>query len=209
MPAKLPPYTLLLTGFEPFDAHDMNPSWEIARHLGGQELGGVKIVSRLLPVDWERSWPALLGAMNATKPRWVLMLGLAAKREHLSVESVACNVCGDTADNAGALPASGTIAEGGPETLASTLPVEDIVGRVQQLGVPVLLSSDAGGYLCNYTLYRALAWSQDAGSPPLIGFIHVPPLSGATAVPGMLLDDMIHAVREAILAIVESRETSK
>src|SRR3954466_6715477 len=93
--------TLLLTGFEPFDKWDTNPSWEIAQALNGRTIGGVKVTARLLPVEWERSWPALQAAIDEAHSRWVLMLGLAGKRPHISIESVAHNVCDDKPDNTG------------------------------------------------------------------------------------------------------------
>src|SRR4051812_13960010 len=75
-----PSSVVLLTGFEPFDGRGLDPSWEAARALDGEGVGGLKVVARQLPVDWERAWPMLLTAIEETGPRWVLMLGEAARR---------------------------------------------------------------------------------------------------------------------------------
>lgn len=194
---------LLLTGFEPFDKWDTNPSWEIAQALDGATLNGVDVVARRLPVDWENSWPALLQAIEETRPRWILMLGQASIRPHLSVEARGRNTCVPRPDNGGRLPASELIEAGGPSDLTSTLPVEPIAAAIRDLGLPVQISEDAGGYLCNYALYKALAWASSTPARPEIGFIHVPNLPGADPeMPGMPVEDMVAAVRSAIESIV-------
>ena len=37
--------TVLITGIEPFDGESLNPSWEAARRLDGQEVAGARPVS--------------------------------------------------------------------------------------------------------------------------------------------------------------------
>src|SRR5256885_142550 len=122
---------LLLTGFEPFGKRDLNPSWEIARRLDGATVGGVRVAARCLPVEWEQSWSALLRAIEETRPRWVLMLGQAARRSHMSVETQGRNACDPRPDNAGRLPETELIEVGGPDDLASTLPIESIVNNIK------------------------------------------------------------------------------
>jgi len=197
---------LLLTGFEPFGKWAVNPSWEIARALDGQEISGLQVVARRLPVDWERSWPELLEAIEKTRPRWVLMLGQAARRSLISVESRGCNRCNGKPDNAGNASSATTVDEDGPEEFAVTLPVAEMVAQIKGSELPVERSEDAGGYLCNHTLYRALAWAESEREPPAIGFIHVPCLPGEDEEhPGMPLEDMKRAARAAIEAIAEAR----
>jgi pyroglutamyl-peptidase len=203
---------LLLTGFEPFDKWEANPSWEVARALDGLTIGGVRVAARRLPVDWERSWPALLEAIEETHPRWVLMLGQGGT-SFISVETRGLNTCVPRPDNAGRLPNAEMIEAGGLGELAATLPVGSIVESIRRLGLPVETSDDAGGYLCNHTLYSALAWARAKRGPapgaPLIGFIHVPygrdmprPYTDTDPeTPGMPLEEMMAGVRAAITAI--------
>lgn len=200
----LPP-TLLLTGFEPFGKWSTNPSWEVARALDNKQIGGLHIVSRQLPVDWQHAWPALRAAIEQMRPQWVLMLGQAARRPYISVESRACNACDNRPDNSGGSPGILHIDANGPDELPSTLPVEIIAARIISTGLPVELSLSAGEYLCNHTLYMALAWAKSLPDPPCIGFIHVPGLPGDDPVaPGMLLSDMERGVLAALEAIAEA-----
>jgi len=203
------PDTILLTGFEPFDQWSANPSWEIARHLNGQVIGGLRVVARMLPVDWERTWPVLRDAISETRPGSVLMLGLASRRSCISVESRGLNMCDGKPDNAGNVAPTQAIDSGGSEELLCTVPVELMVSSIQGLGLPVEKSESAGGYLCNYALYKALAWAKTEPDPPPIGFIHVPNLPDASPeFAGMDLADMIKSVRSAITAIAESSKSN-
>lgn len=204
------PGTILLTGFEPFGKWEVNPSWEIARRLDGEQLGGLIVAGRRLPVNWEGTWPALRDAINETAPDAILMLGLAGNRPCISVEAQGLNGCGDTPDNEGKQFGSGCIVEGGRSALQTTLPVAEIVARIQALGLPVALSQDAGGYLCNFATYKALAWANDEERAIPVGFIHLPNVRGVAAVDGGLtLEAMGSAVCEAIMAIAALIEAGK
>ncbi|MDQ6693537.1 MAG: pyroglutamyl-peptidase I [Chloroflexota bacterium] len=203
--------TLLLTGFAPFSKWDTNPSWEIARRLDGQVIGGLQIVARELPVNWNGTWPLLKSAIEEIKPRHVLLLGLAGTRLKISVESQGCNTCGTSPDNEGTLVGTSFVEENGPDSLPSTLPVASMVRCIEQAGLPVEQSSSAGGYLCNHTLYKALLWASKQPEPPDVGFIHVPPLRGMNPdFEGLDLESMVKAIYAAIEAIagatVEERE---
>jgi pyroglutamyl-peptidase len=197
---------LLLTGFEPFGQWTVNPSALVASALDGERFGDVRVMARQLPVNWEETWPLLLTAIKEVEPRWVLMLGLADKRSHISVESRGWNGCGELADNQGKLPQSPAIRDGGDEFLYATLPVDEIVAAIQALGLPVEKSEDAGRYLCNHSLYSVLRWAATGrGRQIQVGFIHLPNLPGQSeATAGMALEEMIAAVRAAITTIVQA-----
>lgn len=197
------PSTILLTGFEPFGKWEVNPSWEIARRLDGEQIGGLRISGRRLPVSWEGAWPALHDAIEETVPDAILMLGLAGKRLCISVEAQGLNRCADTHDNEGKQFARTCIEEGGDEALPSTLPVDKIVESIQTLGLPVEVSHDAGGYLCNFVTYKALVWVTDERRAMPIGFIHLPNVRGVTEEGGLTLEEMGTAVDAAIMVISE------
>jgi pyroglutamyl-peptidase len=79
-------------------------------------------------------------------------------------------------DAAGVLPPGTAIAMAGAEFVAASLPVH-IATRLRGLGIPAFVSRDAGGYLCNATLYHSLGCARDAPGRR-VGFIHIPATLG-------------------------------
>lgn len=155
---------VLVTGFEPFGAHDVNPSQLLAEQLGGV----------VLPVSYARAAEALRAALREREPELVLCFGLAETRTAISVERFAHNLDeASTADNDAAPGSGAEIEPAGPLAVRSTLPVDEIVVSLRERGLPAEVSRDAGGYLCNHVFYVLLR-TLDAGSRG--GFVHVPPL---------------------------------
>ena len=169
---------LLLTGFEPFDGHAVNPSWEVAQALHGQVVAGLTVQSLRLPCTFSGSASRLLQAINRQQPRVVLSLGLAPSRTQLSIERLAVNINdARIPDNQGVQPRDEPVVPGGPAAHFSTLPVKAQCAAVAALGVPVVLSYTAGTYVCNHVFYSALHHAQ--ARPGLkVGFINLPPLQG-------------------------------
>jgi pyroglutamyl-peptidase len=168
---------VLVTGFEVFGEHEVNPSQLIA-----EELDGV-----VLPVSYERAADALLAAIDERGPDLVVCFGLANDRTAISVERWAHNLDeATTVDNDGAAGSGSEIDPAGPLALASTLPVDAIVAALTAEEIPAEVSRDAGGYLCNHVFYR-LRRSGARG-----GFVHVPPLD---AVP---LEAQLRAARTIV-----------
>ena len=138
----------------------------------------------------------------------VLLLGLAGRATTIRVEMQAANVAGPIRDNAQQLPAQPILDPAGPPSRAITFPGPRLVARLQAAGLPAELSTDAGQYLCNLSLYHTLGWIARLPPdrrPPVAGFIHLPPLNtpGPEGDPrGLTLDDEIRAIRLAIDTIV-------
>lgn len=156
---------VLVTGFEPFGVHEVNPSQLIA-----EELGGV-----VLPVSYDRAADALRAAIDEREPDLVVCFGLADSRSAISVERWAHNLDeAATVDNDGA-PGSGCpIDPDGPLALASTLPVDAVVAALRDEGIPAEVSRDAGGYLCNHVFY-VLMRAIEVDRPGMRGgFVHIP-----------------------------------
>jgi pyroglutamyl-peptidase len=193
--SNLSPNPLLVTGFEPFGAHAVNPSALVAEALDGWALPGGRVIGAGLPVRWDAAGPAL-ARLLADRPRAVLLLGLAARATMIRVEMQAVNCGGPILDNAGALPPAGDLIAGGPPLQSSTFSGPAIVARLEAAGLPVTLSTDAGQYLCNFALYHALTWAARQDPPPPVGFIHLPPLAVLS------LEEETQAVRLAIETIV-------
>src|SRR5437763_791554 len=95
---------VLLTGFEPFGAHRVNPSMLVAERLGGV----------VLPVSTRRLARELELAIEEATPDVVLGVGLAALRTQVAVERVAINCLDFTIpDNDGVLVEGEEIIRGG------------------------------------------------------------------------------------------------
>jgi pyroglutamyl-peptidase len=154
---------VLVTGFEPFGEHEVNPSALLAEALDGV----------VLPVSYARAADALRAAIDERDPELVICFGLAHTRTEISVERFALNLDdAEAADNDGVTSAS-LIDPGGPVAYRSTLPVDEIVAALRADGIPAGTSRDAGGYLCNHVFYSLMRALPEGARG---GFIHVPPL---------------------------------
>ena len=195
--------TILLTGFEPFGGETVNPSWEVARQLNGELVGGASIVARALPCVFGQSLAVLGEALSELRPGLVLVLALgqAGGRCDLSLERVAINVDdARIADNAGAQPIDEAVVAGGPAAYFSSLPIKAMVAGLRAAGFPASVSQTAGTFVCNHVFYglqHRLAASAVRG-----GFMHIPYLPEQAArhagQPSLPLDTLVGAVRLAL-----------
>ena len=61
--------TIIVSGFEPFHGHDINPSLEIARALNGMEIiDGIQVQACQLPVVRGEAFPVLHSAIEKWNP---------------------------------------------------------------------------------------------------------------------------------------------
>lgn len=159
---------ILVTAFEPFDGLESNPSEDVARTLEERDVDCC-----ILPVNYATFEARLKKALN---PAWdaVLMLGLSADRDGISLERIARNVSDRTRkDNAGHASLRPTLVANGPAAYFSTLPLQRLRTRLEEDGLPVRLSNNAGSYFCNAAFYLA-RHTLGARSIPC-GFVHLPP----------------------------------
>jgi pyroglutamyl-peptidase len=194
--------SLLVTGFEPFDKHILNPSGRIAQQLDGEMLAGRRVAGVVLPVTRDGGPRALSEAIERQRPEIVLCLGLAEGRAVLSAERVAINVLDyPVADNAGEQPVDAPVIPGGPAAYFATLPVKAILSAWREAGVPGAVSNTAGTFLCNQIMYAALHLGATLGFRA--GFIHTPFLpeqaaAARTPTASMSLEVMVQGVRLAL-----------
>jgi len=217
--------TVLVTGFEPFDGADVNPSGEIARRLG--ELGhpDCHLIAEVLPVSFARAPQLLAAALDAHRPDILLMLGLAENRHALTPERVALNLA-DAAipDNDGDQPTDAPLEPHGPPARFTDHPVKHIAAAIDAAGIPAQVSLTAGSYVCNAVLYTALGIAEQRGAhgkhsaeeqgagehdeharhPRLsAGFIHVPATPQLGGDPRFTLDELERGIRIAITTILD------
>ena len=187
--------TLLVTGFEPFGDHAINPSAILAHALDGATIADHRILGRVLPVDTTTVVAALEAAIaEAGSPALVLCTGLAADRASLALERTAVNVLAfDIPDNAGNLIREGLIHQNGDAAHFAKLPIEEIIAAWHSAGIPGYVSETAGTYVCNQIFYEVLALK---GPSMLSGFLHLPCshelaiARGAAKTPSLSLETM-------------------
>ena len=196
---------IILTGFDPFCGSAVNPSWEAVVRAKAPE--GCELKKLLVPTSFSRSFPVLLREMEAFRPDAVMLVGLAAGRDCVTVERLGVNLDDAAAcDNDGDAPTERPIAEDGPAAYFSTLPAKLIVEAIRGAGVRSDVSNTAGTFVCNHLLYCLLRHISEARLDTLGGFIHVPAtpellgpgdLSGT---PVMSSEDTVKALEAALSA---------
>jgi pyroglutamyl-peptidase len=211
---------ILITGFEPFAGLAYNPSAEIVERLDGQEVGGRKVVGRLLPVDFARYRAKLDELLREISPEIYVGFGLASGEDMIRIERFGVNLADfDIPDNAGMRHIGRKIEADGPAARDARLPCAEIRAALLAAGIPARLSNSAGSYLCNATLYSALGLCAARSQPPLCGFIHLPyashqvadllrtgngPLNGESLAPSLPIETMIAAAQIALRVCAES-----
>lgn len=174
---------ILVTGFEPFGGEKTNGSWVAVKHLDGTVIADKTVIVYQLPVIWEKASEKLVALIREYHPVAVVAFGEAGA-EPVRVEMIAKNTRDMNGDNGNQMPATNFISAAAPPTLRTTLNADVIIKRLHEGGIPVILSQDAGGYLCNETFFNLMNFSDAEKSLSIRrGFIHVPPLGARVVVP--------------------------
>ena len=199
---------LLISGFEPFDGADINPSAEVVDSLQKNPPPGIDLATTILPVETGVAAERLLSTIEECGADIVLMLGEARGRSVICIEQVALNLLDfSIPDNAGHQIQDTRIVDAGPDAIFATLPVRALVKALQDQEIPAERSLSAGSYLCNELSYRVLERSrrQDGSASPIAGFIHLPSLpSPSNTGMNMPLDLEVRAVRVIISRLFEA-----
>ncbi len=144
---------ILVTGFEPFGAHTVNPSEGLAKAVDGRRVGDFGILGAVLPVHHTDAAKRLAATLADTRPAAVVHLGLAGGRARVALERVAVNVMDyEQPDSAGFRASGEPCVPGGPAAYFSTLPLAAMLKALVADGIPAYASNTAGTYLCNQTL---------------------------------------------------------
>src|SRR5260370_16777375 len=148
------PPNLILAGFEPLRGERINPSWEIARRLDGEVIGGLQIKSVRVPVGCGNAARRITGAIVRYRPRVVIGLGEAGGRPAISLERIAINL----ADDRGALAKSGDpgftpVVRGGPDAYFARFPLRAIIPELAPKHTPPRVPLPPLSYPTNPLLY--------------------------------------------------------
>jgi pyroglutamyl-peptidase len=177
---------ILVTGFEPFTPHKINPTEELARACDGARVRGALVHSAVLPVHHAEAATRVAQLLDTLHPDAVLHLGLAGGRARIALERIGVNVMDYVVpDNAGCQKRDEPCVPSGPAAYLATVPVRVIVDRLIEAEIPAYVSDTAGTYLCNQTLYTTLHAVAAMPAPPRVGFLHVPLLPSMVAASGL------------------------
>ena len=201
---------ILVTGFEPFGSHAVNPSQELVKLLDGRRIGRCAVAGTVLPVhhaEAARHTSALLGELQ---PVAVVHLGLAEGRARLGLERVALNVMDyRIPDNAGYRAEGEPCVPEGPAAYFASLPLPEMLAALVGEGVPAYVSNTAGTFLCNQTLYQTLHEIATRELTARAGFVHLPLLPSMVAAgnldqPSMDLPLMLRGVETLLRVVAET-----
>jgi pyroglutamyl-peptidase len=197
---------VLVTGFEPFDGSQVNPSQLLVDALDGD------VTKALLPVSYARAADALRRAIRDAEPEVVICFGQADGRTGISIERFAHNLDdGATTDNDAAQGSGTAIEPDGPLAYASTLPVDEIVAALRADGIPASASRDAGAFLCNHVFYVLMRALEQERPEARGGFVHVPLLPEQAldrAAASMPLESLVRAARVIVTVCEQHRSVS-
>ena len=187
---------LLITGFEPFGAETINPSWEAVKALP-DEINGYELTKMCLPVVFGKAAEIVISKAEKMNPDVILCIGQAGGRESITPELVGINLRhAEIPDNNGNQPKDELIIQGGEAARFSTVPVRKITEALNSENIPSKVSYSAEAYVCNDLLYTVLTHFSETETKA--GFIHVPYIPEQNKAPSMEVDEIIKGLEIAI-----------
>lgn len=165
---------ILVTGFGPFPGAPKNPSAMIALFLAQSKRTArfARVSAAVIPTVYDEiaKFPRLI---EREKPDAVLMFGLAGATSYLRIETCGRNRASLFHADASRKKSNQTLLPNAPGVLRMRAPVRRLLQAARASGVKARLSSDAGGYICNAAIFRALHATRGKTSP-LVAFVHIP-----------------------------------
>ncbi|APW63488.1 nuclear transport factor 2 family protein [Paludisphaera borealis] len=191
---------ILLTGFEPFGKKKPpNPSWEGIKKLDGQEWKGFRLVAKQLPVVWGSPLTQLEGWIAEYKPVAVFSLGQGGEGG-FSIESWAYNRrAAEAEDNLKNKPSAADIVADGPKRFDATIDSLKLAKALAEKGYHVNVSTDAGRYLCEETLYSLEYLKSARKIDGSVLFCHVPPLGSKLTKTKFVTEDYVENFAKDLL----------
>ncbi|KAK7397090.1 hypothetical protein VNO78_18257 [Psophocarpus tetragonolobus] len=188
-----PTTTIHVTGFKKFHGVSENPTETIVNNLTeymnkkglpkGLVIGSCSILETagqgaLVPL-YQRLQSAIIAkdseSSNSNKIIW-LHFGVNSGATRFAIESQAVNEANFRCpDEMGWKPQTVPIvpSDGGiSRTRETSLPVAEITKALAERGYDVMVSDDAGRFVCNYVYYHSLRFAEQNGIKSL--FVHVP-----------------------------------
>lgn len=193
------PPLAIVTGFGPFPSVPDNPSEKVAKFLQSEPPDGIKVRALELPVSFARAKSHLEAFLSESSERPALLLGLGAHRKgYFRLERRARPVLDSLKpDNEGQFAAD--VPPLGDQDLVTSFDLERAAEVLAGPELePVMISNQAGGYVCELTYHALLEAGDRLGVPAL--FLHVPPAEFLAP------KSQARYVRELILHLVSGAE---
>lgn len=157
---------ILVTGFTPFENRTTNASWVAACSLDD-------VVRVEIPVIWGQPAYLLPPLVAQYQPEIIISMG-EGREGFFDIETLARNKRKQKRDNKGELP-SGPVIEGGQDQLAATIQAARLHAVLAAEQLPMRISQDAGGFICEETLYVLETIKMQHASLKTVVFVHLPP----------------------------------
>ncbi|MBN2231010.1 MAG: pyroglutamyl-peptidase I [Candidatus Thorarchaeota archaeon] len=197
---------VLITGFEPFDGFDINPSAEVAKILDGQRIDNYAIVGLVLPLDYTRALDILDVALERHNPAFILCCG-QANRAAITIERIAINVLSNKRpDNYDNIPQTDVINHEGLAAYFANIDPHTLVEILKENEIPAEVSYFAGAYGCNWLLYNVMQRIVTNNMNIKATFIHLPPIPSQAIQKDMmsLATLPLEVEVEALMIIIDS-----
>ncbi len=170
----------LITGFDPFDSHDFNPSQWVVNELPDEIFTAnsglkVELTKLTLSTCCTSSWRRIQAALNKNDFDMLLLLGQANGRTHLCLERFALNIRDyRIEDNNGHFWRNKKIEQAGPEAVRTYRDLDNLERFLSRKGLPADVSNYAGAFICNEVYYKSLRYQQEHPALDTVLFVHLP-----------------------------------
>ncbi len=191
---------ILLTGFGPFRDVEDNPSARVARALDGVRIGDLRVHGAVLDVTWETVRVQMPALARELDPAIALSVGLG-RPGAVRLETRASRTVSSWEPDVAGVVARGRRLDGDQELLACTWDAMALAAALDTPELPVRVSDDAGGYVCNAGLYHLLA-SLPTSTPA--GFVHLPPLGEPPEVTCSRVVELVARILETLATTIGS-----
>lgn len=194
---------VLVTGFGPFEEVTRNPSWELARSLEDLLPDGCFVRALELPVSFEGAPEELARVLKVEPIDMLVGLGVQKEDTYRLERRARGSLQGDRIDNEGR-SASAVGVEAGQD-LETTVDLEAVAAAMREASgeYEVVISEDAGGYVCERTYHALLDWGRKLRVPAV--FLHVPP---EETIPADGQGPVVRTMVQALVAQLSSKEMS-
>ena len=198
---------ILLSGFEPFDGEDINPSLEAIR-LVKEKIKDCEIVKLELPVVFNRADDIVCNELSKNEYDAVLMIGQAGGRKFITPERVAININdARIKDNEGNKPTDEIMSKDSPAAYFSTLPIRKMLEYMKSKNIPCDISNSAGTFVCNNLMFGVLDYISKNNMNTIAGFMHVPyvetQIKDKRDMPYLEMNIIVEGIEACIEAIID------